>query len=387
MNRIIKNNAFFENKKNLSDFLPYIYGLLVILKIISRSTFSFTRFASKLSDFLIVLILIIVLILVKYSLREYLWLLIGLVISGINFYFTKQTDFFFIVITLFVFRKTSPREMLKVILITTTSMLTFLFLCSKLNYITNLSFFRGNLLRQSFGTQYPLVFSAYVLCVCVCLSILYGNGKRIELTFLFLLIILLLNRYTNSRNDELSILLLILIMWVNKLPLKVQKNMTNLIIGIYPLLILFSIFITNFISYSSNTYLILNKLFSGRLGLQQQTIELYKVNFFGNVIPQNGLGGQTQNIINYFYIDNSYMRFLYMGGAVFFIFILCTIICTLIKIKNICLVDITLILLVICFNGITSDSFYYLNTSLLMPLFFIEVSEYLLDFKKGRKMN
>lgn len=368
--------------KNVNFIFPYIYGFLLFLEIINRSTLSFNGLAGKIFNISLILVLVISIFLIKHSLIEYLWLSIGIIISGLNFYVIKDLHTFFIIIMLFSFRKTSPRSIIKVTLIVTIIMLCILFLCSELNYIPNLSFYRGNLIRQSFGTQYPLVFSVYVFYICMCLSLLYGKNKKVILSALFILVLLFLNKYTNSRNDEISILLLIIVIWIMDLPAKVLYFISKIGTIVYPFLILLSVYITNFVPYTSNLYLFLDRLFSGRLGLQAGIIKLYKLSLFGNTIPQIGLGGQTQSISNYFYIDNSYMRYMYMDGLIFFIFMLVTIIYTLLKLNRNKLSIIAIFLLIICFNGITSDSFYYMNTSLLMPLFFICVPNYILDFKR-----
>ena len=377
----IKKSGIFSTKININNIYFILYGLELILGIFSRSTFSFSRLALKAFNIILLLSLIIVIFFVKHNIYELTWLAMGIGISCIIFYFTRQNDFFFIILMLFSFRKMSPKMLLQLVVMISSVMLLILFICSKLNYIPNLFFFRNLSVRESFGTQYPLVFSTYIFSICSALTMLYGRKNRFILSILFIVVILVLDKFTNSRNDEISILLLILIIWLTKLSNKVLKSIANISIILYPIIVIISIFITQFIPYTSNIYLTLNQLFSGRLGLQSQIISLYKIRFFGNNIPQIGLGGQKQAVMNYLYIDNSYMRFLYMGGILFFIFILFTIIFTLIKLNNCNLSSIVMILLIIGFNGISSDSIYYLNTAILLPLFFIAIPNYLKDLK------
>ena len=70
----------------------------------------------------------------------------------------------------------------------------------------------------------------------------------------------------------------------------------------------------------------MDELFSGRLSLQYILLEYYSPLLWGQNITQQGFGGEQQTVNNYFYIDNSYARILFMYGIIFFLFsnILCT---------------------------------------------------------------
>ena len=59
---------------------------------------------------------------------------------------------------------------------------------------------------------------------------------------------------------------------------------------------------------------------SGRFYFSHIAFEKYNVTFLGQYIPQNGFGGNTKRVFDYFYIDCSYIRILMMLGA--FVFLL-----------------------------------------------------------------
>ena len=118
-----------------------------------------------------------------------------------------------------------------------------------------------------------------------------------------------------------------------------------------------SVFITNFLPYYSNTYVLLNQLFSGRLGLQYTLNNFYHPTLFGQTIPQVGFGGASTAISNYFYIDNSYVRLLFMNGIVLTILVLCLISRLIFDLYKLDLYKQVYIILIIMISGITEDSF------------------------------
>lgn len=81
------------------------------------------------------------------------------------------------------------------------------------------------------------------------------------------------------------------------------------------------------------------------------------------------MGGQVGQVYNYFYIDNSYLKVLFIGGMIFFIFFTFTLLWrlwTLLKFKDWVLFFVFLIAIL---NGITEDSLIKPGLNLLIPLF------------------
>ena len=87
---------------------------------------------------------------------------------------------------------------------------------------------------------------------------------------------------------------------------------------------LISVFITSFLPYTTNLYFKLNNLFSNRLYFQSLLFQRYPLQLLGQYVYQSGYGGGNNYVFNYFYIDNSFTRMMFLGGILFFvIFILC----------------------------------------------------------------
>lgn len=376
---ITKLHSFDFNK-----ILIYMYALWALIEVFSRSMFSMANIFNKLGIVLLFIMFLTSLLFVKHSKVQYGWLMIGLIIALCIWSTTSQNEYMLIVFLLFSLSEVSPKNILKAIIKVVTASLFFIFIASKFNIVPNLIYERNGVVRQSLGMQFPLVFSAYVFIILTALVILAQNNNNkytIKVSLILIICLFFLEKVTNSRNDELSILLLLLIVWCSRINTDVIKNITYFLIIFFNITFLISIFITKFISYTNNSYYYLDKLLSGRIQMQSILFNYYSIRLFGNNILQIGLGGQAQgSVANYFYIDNSFTRFLFFGGIAFFIFIITTLIVKLIVLNNQSYSLISLSLLVVCINGIGADSLSILSTSLLLPLFLISTNKYKEDF-------
>lgn len=376
---ITKLHSFDFNK-----ILIYMYALWALIEVFSRSMFSMANIFNKLGIVLLFIMFLTSLLFVKHSKVQYGWLMIGLIIALCIWSTTSQNEYMLIVFLLFSLSEVSPKNILKPIIKVVTASLFFIFIASKFNIVPNLIYERNGVVRQSLGMQFPLVFSAYVFIILTALVILAQNNNNkytIKVSLILIICLFFLEKVTNSRNDELSILLLLLIVWCSRINTDVIKNITYFLITFFNITFLISIFITKFISYTNNSYYYLDKLLSGRIQMQSILFNYYSIRLFGNNILQIGLGGQAQgSVANYFYIDNSFTRFLFFGGIAFFIFIITTLIVKLIVLNNQSYSLISLSLLVVCINGIGADSLSILSTSLLLPLFLISTNKYKEDF-------
>lgn len=357
-------------------WLPYLYAFIVIADIFNRSMVNVAVFTDAIRTLLIFIIFVISLFCVKHDRNEYIWLSVGLVIGFLTFMNTGDKEYFLIIILMFALSHVSFMRTCKLIAIAIFLGLFFIWLLSKIGFIANIPFERMGDIRWAMGMQSPIVFSAFVFNGLIAFDYLNFKNHPFGISILLVLIICLLDKITNSRNDEMSILFMIVIGWITLRRSKIVKKITSILILLLPFISMLSIYITKFLKYPSESYFIINSLLSGRLGIQDYLIKNYSVPMFGQRIIQTGLGGKgTYQIINYFYIDNSYARFLYMGGIIFFIFLFSTIIITLFKLNQKGYTTLALYLLLICFNGIWVDTFAALSTSIYIPFYFIHVIE------------
>lgn len=196
-------------------------------------------------------------------------------------------------------------------------------LCSLSGLIPDLTYIRDNtILRHSFGTVYPLIFSA-LLFYCIA-GWLFISRKLNKLIFIIMIILssIFIFKYLNARNDAISLLLLLLVfLFNNKYPIFEKK-----IIGLGNIfLILFStitIFISKIIPSSSMLYVYLDSLFSGRLNMQYLLFQMYEPKLLGQYLYQMGNGVATGPVLNYFYIDSSYTKLFFSAGILFYLCIM-----------------------------------------------------------------
>lgn len=355
-----KKNIFLKG----NDWFYLLYLTAIVMFMLSRSVFNINL---KLGYITIFILFFLSLLLEKINGKESLLLLVFLLVS----YTTGNIECLCMLLLIFAMRNFPVDISLKYIIITIFGFLALIYLCTVFNIIPNLVFYRGNSLRYAMGMQFPLVFSGYVFYGCVYLTLYYYKTSPIKLFFILILVCAFLDKTTNSRNDELCIILLAVIVLLNKLSLPTKKTIFSILSGLTLILIIVSMFITKLVPYKSNIYTNLDVLFSGRLNLQYTLFERYTPKLFGQYIPQRG----WQNLINfndYFYIDNSYLRILFMDGAIFF-FCLLIIICF--KLRDLWknkLVIVGMILLVVLLNAITSDTFSTLTQNvIILPLFFV----------------
>ena len=77
------------------------------------------------------------------------------------------------------------------------------------------------------------------------------------------------------------------------------------------------IYLTYHFSWSSPLYVQINQFITGRLALGKNAFNLYPLNWFGTREVQFiGSGGSTESVLNYNYVDSSYVQMLFTYGIV-----------------------------------------------------------------------
>lgn len=364
--------------KNFSSTLCliYLYAFVVFLDIVNRSMFNVSTLTDALRTMTVFLIFTISVLFNNHTKYEFIWLVIGITLAFASFLQSKDKDFLLMILLMFSLSNVPLKKTFKEISITIFISLFLIWLFSYLGYIPNLPFERLGEVRWALGMQSPIIFSAYIFSGLVALNYIGHDKHPYLIDVLDISVVILLDRITNSRNDEICILILLLINIILKKSNKIYRFLINIAIFIFPFVTLISIFITNILKYPSKLYYVVNQLLSGRLGIQDELIKSYPIKLFGQNIPQTGLGGKgTYQIINYFYIDNSYARFLYMDGLLVFVFLIITIVVTLYKLNNAGHSKLALFLLLVCINGILVDTFAALSTSVFIPFYLFNVNE------------
>lgn len=355
----------------IDNLLVIIYSLAIVFFIFSRSMLNY---GLKESYIFLTLFFSISIILKKYSLKDYIFLIIGI---GMAFA-SKSLQCFFMIITLFAAKDVKLYKLLQASVISVLCGLAIVYCLAAIGKIPNILISRNSIIRQSLGMSAPLVFSAYIFYVCVCLTLLYIKKHPVWLTIVFFIVIIFLDQVINARNDELCILFLILIVWVRKLRKSLKSRLFVLACLLSIFIIIMSMFITKIFPYGSSSYFFLENMLSGRLGLQSVLFQEYSPHLLGQYIPQIGHGGNVlDHISNYFYIDNSFLRFLFMNGIAFSLFLFFVFTKQIFKLYEKEYFSYALILLLILVNGISSDTLSLISLNvIILPLFGVNISEY-----------
>lgn len=312
-------------------------------------------FAKRLSTILyivIVLMFLLSLITNQYRLFDVIWLIIclsAIIATGGNL-------FLYLVLIAFSMRNSDLSLLLKYTAVAIAFSLLFIFLTTKLGITPNLMFVRNGVLRSSLGMRFPLLFGAYVFSLSAILTILYGKNYPIRLTLFLVLAAFFIGNVTNARNDAFSILLLIIVLIMQRIPSSILQKTCVTLANLIFIISFFIPFVTYIFPYGSFAYNLLDKLTTGRLYYQNILCSFYKPHLLGQYITEVGLGGSTGNVNNYFYIDSSLTRLMYIGGIVFFIaFLYSWRRCAVSLAKN-KLFIFSLVFLVVWVNGFVEDS-------------------------------
>lgn len=279
-------------------------------------------------------------------------------------------EYFFMVLLMSACGTLSPKKMLKITAVVGSITLIIVFILSKIGIIDNLTFIRNGVVREAFGTMHPLNFGAFVLYIIVAIALIYNRkSSNFVWPVIILAISFLVNKYTNARNDSVCLMIIALLLLINFDKIPGIKQVTKIAGVIAISLSVISVFVSKIIYNNTTLYFQLNKLFSGRVYIQDVLFNNYKLTILGQNIPQVGLGGQTASINNYFYIDNSWTRFCFMGGVVFWMAMLYIVSKFIFRIIDLGLYRQAWIILVIIISAISEDTFSTLGTNLLIPIF------------------
>ncbi|MDT9605895.1 hypothetical protein [Lactobacillus johnsonii] len=364
-------------KINTNTCVQVMYIIILALNIFSRSMFSLGNYigvVEKISFVLSIIMLLMTVVYSTFSIKFIILMLLGIIVSILS----QSIECATMLLILFSLTNVSLNKTIKYSVVAIVICLMIIIISNKLGIIPTIIGIRYNKIRYSFGMQFPLVLSAYILYLSSLITILFHKRHPYFLIMGLIITTIILDVFVNARNDELCILGLALVVLVNKVSKSIIKYVNIGALYLVAGLVLLSMNITNMVSYTSNLYYYFNYLFSGRLNLQYMLFADYHPKLIGQYIPQRGLGGLVfQNVANYFYIDNSYLRFLFMDGIIFFGFIIYIFFSQVILLEKNDLYVYSLILLIILVNGITSDTLSTITQNIIiLPLFFRKIEDY-----------
>ena len=381
---IIQNKN--EIKIHTINAMLALYCAIIFFGVLSVSMMPFISMFERVRNFLIILLFLISITTQKHTLLQWIWLGIGISICIFSFLFAySDRTFLLMIIIMFSMSTVSPEKLLKFSILMILISLFIICLLALLGIIPNLIFYRNGAIRYSLGTMYPLTFAGFIFYCCAAGIILISNSSSSKNWIIDLILILasiFVYKVNGARNDAFNILILILCRFSKFLPDKINKILTKISSIIVCSIAFLTIFISNIIPYTSNLYGKMNDLFSGRLQLQYTLFSMYTPKLLEQNIPQNGLGRATTTVMNYFYIDSSYVRLLFMGGILLFLLFGVTFLLFLLRMINCNMYLIVYIALVIVISGITEDAVINPIMNIFLPLLLMKHDLILKDFKK-----
>lgn len=210
--------------------------------------------------------------------------------------------------------------------------------------IENLVYYRGVHRRMAFGILYPTDFAAHVFFLAAGWAWL--RERRIALWEIaaiaglgvFCLV------FCDARNSVICLFLLA----AGLLYLKLRRREARKRGGAYeplrpiqwlltasaPVLAAGMILLSRFYDGESGFMSALDRGLSGRLALGHQAFLLYPVRLFGQEVPMVGLGGTTEPVAEYFFLDSSYMNILFCFGLVVLLCVLGTMVLSALREKR-----------------------------------------------------
>ena len=312
---------------NLLFYLGYIPLLLVsILKtstINSSSAFeTFVRIVAVIS----IVILCCKGMIDLYSFKNFIFTLLFLIILILTWRISGENFVLFLFVPVIFSKGINPQNVNRVFFVICMLSITIIMILSLKGVIPNLTYVRGNIVRNSFGIIYPTDFAAYIFYL-VC-SYIYMRRELYSFIEVMVIILIAYIVYlkTNARLDYICTILaaifcyLVRFNWVKKMMERVK-----LFFPIVPAVII--LILTYFYNSGSSFFVKIDELLSERLSIVAPMFKEYGIKPFGNKIYQNGLGGASGQNFNfmvdkYTFIDSAYLRLILMYGFIITLLIL-----------------------------------------------------------------
>lgn len=259
----------------------------------------------------------------NFSTKWILIILFAVPVGVLIYHFSNDNSMLLIIMIALSSKNIDFKKIIKYIFVMTILFFGSIIILNSLSILPNIVTYKNGIARNSFGFLYTSGFSAYISFIFLNFILIRREKfKRIDLG-IGIIVSLIIFYLTRVSQDSLLIIGESILIYLINLEKKgtLGKIIRAISVAIIPLSISF-VLIT---SYMFNTYSIfwvnLDAKLSGRLYLGRELISNYPVKAFGQKIPQIGSAGLA-TIRNsgdywtqYFYIDSSYLRLIYMYGV------------------------------------------------------------------------
>lgn len=249
-------------------------------------------------------------------------------ISALLSWWISEAYQFLLVIALIVGAQSVSRKHIAVTMLGTIVIgLAVVFALVFAGAIHDVDFSNATRLRHSLGFTYVGMFDMYVLHIAFLTMFLFGR----RLNPLFIASFVALHVFAYSLSNARGVLVTALTAWflfilICKIGMSRKRNKIIHYLAIFSIPICLFIAVYTAIGYKagSPTWILVNKLFSGRLGLAQRAFAHYDVLPFGQSIQWIGNAAVKSGLYrssDYNYVDSGYLQVLFQYGYVALILI------------------------------------------------------------------
>lgn len=233
----------------------------------------------------------------------------------------------FLLLIVFLY-KADLESILKIYTWTSLSFIVLIILLSLVNVIPNLQFVQtrpvGVVVRNSFGFIYPTDFASHCFYLFTALSYLLRKKFIFLRTLSGVALAAFIIVYCDARLNAGSILAATGIFLYFYYRNKTEWRLFSLLPFSAGIASSVMIYLSNKFSWSHPIYVSLNNFFSMRLHLGHEALKKYGIELFGiRGISFTGYGGKTETVLNYDYVDSSYVQMLFTYGMIPVVILIC----------------------------------------------------------------
>lgn len=240
--------------------------------------------------------------------------------------FLKSRFYYMVFLSVFVVgaKNVDFTKICKIYLIIGIAITVISAIAAHFNIIEHIIRYRDGKPRYSFGSGYATDFAARIFFLCAVYSYLKYKSLSIKDSIIFWILGIFVLYFCDARLDTISIFILSLLPIIKhtlKNKLYKSKFVEIIITLCIPLFAIISLSMSYIYNPNNEFMVILNKIFSNRFSLGKKGLDEYAITLFGQDIKMRGMGGSSEPVLDYFFIDSSYLQIVLLYGSVFLVMI------------------------------------------------------------------
>lgn len=223
-------------------------------------------------------------------------------------------------------------KLLKVYVAIGTTIMVVAFIASQMEIIENLQYWKGENMRFSFGIIYPTDFAAHIFYLVLAATCIGNRIIRIRDVLITLFLAVFIYKEARASTSFLCVVSYAILILIIKYFLVSQKEagvhkmktnplvrlMTYISIGLGAMFLL----LTQMYSPERGITVSLDKAFSDRLSISAKGVSEYGYKLFGQNVEEAGWGRSIEEKVNYFFLDDSYIRIALEYGLIILVMVL-----------------------------------------------------------------